>query len=221
LRNAYNEIKRAVVFRRLEASPHLRCLVPLFHATYCTQRVVYLARDGLEAAPFVSDEGVQQGDGLASTAFCAGIHPEVKALDQELAEFGGAARFDMDDGYAVGPPGVVFPAVQRFGAAVRFLGLDLQESKCECFSPAGPSALDGHRPDHFPLGQLVSDTVVGFGIPVGGVPVGDDVFVRQFLCRKARKAMSKIEVVTEKLRPLHLQALHCAKFFSFTATLLM
>ena len=35
-------------------------------------------------------------------------------LDAEFGPHGGAARFDMDDGYAMGPPHVVFPAVMRF-----------------------------------------------------------------------------------------------------------
>ena len=42
---------------------------------------------------------------------------------------GGAARFDMDDGYAVGPPELVFPALERFAAAVAELGLEMQPSK--------------------------------------------------------------------------------------------
>ena len=41
------------------------------------------------------------------------IHPELRALDEELAPFGGAARAIMDDAYAIGPPEVVFPALER------------------------------------------------------------------------------------------------------------
>ena len=78
---------------------------------------------------------MQQGDGPASAAFCAGIHPDVRALDAELGLHGGIARFIMDDGYAVGPPDAVFPAVRRFGEAIAELGLDLQETKCECYCP--------------------------------------------------------------------------------------
>ena len=40
------------------------------------------------------------------------IHPELRALDEELAPFGGAARAIMDDAYAIGPPEVVFPALK-------------------------------------------------------------------------------------------------------------
>eukprot|EP00973_Karenia_brevis_P054864 7627837-Karenia_brevis.AAC.1 len=48
LRNAYNEIKRASVLRRLDASPHLRALAPLFHATHSISSPVFLAADGLQ-----------------------------------------------------------------------------------------------------------------------------------------------------------------------------
>ena len=77
LRNAYNEIKRASVLRRLNASEDLRCLVPLFHASHVVHSSIYFASSGLEKAEFDSEEGVQQGSGPASAAFCAGIHPEV------------------------------------------------------------------------------------------------------------------------------------------------
>ena len=43
----------------------------------------------------------------------------------------------MDDGYAIGPPEAVFPAVLRFAEAIRPLGLELQLAKCKCYSPAG------------------------------------------------------------------------------------
>eukprot|EP00973_Karenia_brevis_P090320 12402004-Karenia_brevis.AAC.1 len=47
LRNAYNEIKRAAILRRLDASPRLRGLVPLFHATHSVASPVFLAADGI------------------------------------------------------------------------------------------------------------------------------------------------------------------------------
>eukprot|EP00973_Karenia_brevis_P054048 7507654-Karenia_brevis.AAC.1 len=77
-------------------------------------------------ADFSSDEGVHQGDALASACFCAGIHADVKRLDARLAAYGGAARFDMDDGYACGPPGIVFDAIQQFAEAMADAGLELR-----------------------------------------------------------------------------------------------
>eukprot|EP00973_Karenia_brevis_P028887 3983272-Karenia_brevis.AAC.1 len=56
-------------------------------------------------------------------------------------------------------------------------------------------------------------SVVGYGIPVGGIPIGDCAYVRHHLGLKAAKAVSKIERVTDMLRPLHLQSLHCAVYY--------
>ena len=64
-----------------------------------------------------------RGDVLASAAFCAAIHNTVCALDSKLSVVGVAARSDMDDGYAVGPPTLVLEAVVEFTAAVQELGL--------------------------------------------------------------------------------------------------
>ena len=74
----------------------------------------------------MSDEGVQQGNALASAGFCAAIHPDVVALDAKLAASGGTAKFDMDDGYVLGPPSLVFAGSDRFSATVSESGLELR-----------------------------------------------------------------------------------------------
>ena len=126
LKNAYNEIKRALALMRLNEVDQLLCLVPLFWAAHHASSGIYLASSGLERAKCASDGGVLQGNGLAGAAFCAGIHPEVQVLGAELSACGGVARFIMDDGDAVGPPDVVFDTVRRFRQAVPELGLNLQ-----------------------------------------------------------------------------------------------
>jgi hypothetical protein len=210
IKNACNELKRAAALKRLNDSPHLHALVPLFWATHAPRIPVYLSVMGLERADFDSAEGLQQGDGPASVSFCAGIHPEVVALDVD----GGAARFIMDDGYAIGPASVVFDAVRRFGEAIAVLGVELQEDKSECYSPNGPVSFEAERPPLFPLGAArhPDGSVLGYGIKVGGVPVGDPVYVQHTLERKAEKAVSKIIKISDVLRPLHLQSLYCATY---------
>ena len=212
MRNAFNEIKRRCVVDRLNQTDHLRGLVPATWATCSPESKVYFAgRHGLEEADYDSADGVQQGDALASAGFCVAIHPEVKALDAELALHGGAAKFDMDDGYAAGPPGVVFPAVERFAAAVRESGLELQIDKSNCFSPMGGLQQHPLRPPSMPVGQVIlEDGTVGFGIEEAGVPVGDGTFIKAFLDDRTQKTMSKIHTVTNKLRDLHRQTLYAA-----------
>ena len=55
---------------------------------------------------------------LASLAFAVAMHPELVALDRELASVGGCARAIMDDVYAVGPASAVFSAIERFAEAL-------------------------------------------------------------------------------------------------------
>ena len=88
LRNAYNEVTRAKILERLERHQTLRALAPLFRACYAGTPSIYLAAEGLVQADFKSEEGVQQGDGLASAEFCVAIHDEMVALDSLLQRHG-------------------------------------------------------------------------------------------------------------------------------------
>ena len=92
LRNAYNELKRSQMVERLASVDHVRDLAPVVWATYSAESEVYwVGANGLERAFFASEEGAQQGDGLASAGFCVAIHPEVRLLDEELRAHGGTA----------------------------------------------------------------------------------------------------------------------------------
>eukprot|EP00973_Karenia_brevis_P089020 12346127-Karenia_brevis.AAC.1 len=65
LRNAYNEVKRARVVRALAASPALRSLAALFHATHQRPSRIFLSAPGMPEADFMSEEGCRQEDALA------------------------------------------------------------------------------------------------------------------------------------------------------------
>ena len=200
LKNAHNEVKRATMLRRTATAES--GLVPLLWATCCPKSDIHLPIDGaLEKTDFASPEGAQQGDGLASADFCATIHPEVCQLDAELGPHGGAARFDMDDGYAMGPPHVVFPAVMRFAQSLLPLGFELKVTRFECFCPNG--SLENHpdRPTHMPLGGMEArECTFGFEVPVGETPVGDSVYITAYMDKEAQATMSTINKVSDKLR---------------------
>jgi hypothetical protein len=117
------------------------------------------------------------------------IHPEVCAADAELALLGGCARFIMDDGYLVGPPAAAFAAAGRLVARLRAAtGLEAQVAKFTCFSHFFPlaeyepmrqlGARLGARHAPVAAGGLSLD---GYGVLVGGVPLGDSVFEQQVL----------------------------------------
>ena len=99
------------------------------------------------------------------------------------------------------------------------LGLELQESKSECYCPAGPDSLIDHRPAAFPIGicRDTSGDAAGYGIRVGGVPVGDPEYVQHSLACKVEKVVSKVNTVKDVLQPLHLQALHCSTYYGLNS----
>lgn len=120
----------------------------------------------------------------------------------------------MDDGYAVSPASVVFPAVLRFAARVFPLGLELQLHKSKCFSPA--TDLESHpaRPPSVAVGGVLLPEGPARGIIVGGVPIGEASFVTRHLHSNVADMVSTISTISTKLRDRHLQALwsvtyHC------------
>eukprot|EP00973_Karenia_brevis_P071728 9967661-Karenia_brevis.AAC.1 len=60
----------------------------------------------------------------------------------------------MDDGYAIGPPAIVFQAVANFASAISALGLELRLDKCKCFSHGTDLRACVERPGDMPVGQL-------------------------------------------------------------------
>ena len=150
--------------------------------------------------------GSRQGMPEMPPAFCIAIHPEARALDAELAQAGGCARFIMDDGYACGPPRVVFPALERFICRLQIAtNLVAQRTKFAAHSPTFDLV------DYAPLltlGGMVSTftgpiapggpPLRGHGLLVGGVPIGDAVYVQQHL----HIVTTRIESYSQHLRAM-------------------
>ena len=131
MRNAHNEVSRAAVIEALESEPSLRHLA--WHAATCLA-----SHTGLESGGKLwgeAEEGLSQGDPKASSWFCVAWHKEVRELNAILAAHGGFARFGNDDGYLVGPRGIIFQALDSFATKVREKCLlHLQVAKTEVFS---------------------------------------------------------------------------------------
>eukprot|EP00873_Tetraselmis_striata_P037349 jgi/Tetstr1/457613/TSEL_044180.t1 len=112
LRNAYNEAwRRTIIQRHIDCSP-LHPVIPALLASLSTDS--YLVVDDRRSAPLRSEDGVQQGAPLATTSFCVAIHPEVQQCDTTLEVNDGAARFSADDGFLLGLPEHVWPALHAF-----------------------------------------------------------------------------------------------------------
>ena len=212
--NGYNAVSRSVMLRRLAETPRLAHWVPFIHALskHATPLVVGMLMQQLFAgARGDSADGTQQGFAPSSTAFSVAIHPELKALDAILKPFGGCARAIMDDVYAVGPASVVFAAVQRFADTLREMTrLEMNVAKYSCWSPAYDLAsCPWRRQFGIPLGFVTTrgvqprgdaGDVVGRGVMVGGVPVGEEAFVTEVIRQEGEAVVSYIEKTLLELR---------------------
>ena len=58
----------------------------------------------------------------------------MKEADRRLAEYGGCARFGMDDGYLIGPKEIIFEVLAEFAEGIeRDHGCALNTRKCKMY----------------------------------------------------------------------------------------
>eukprot|EP00873_Tetraselmis_striata_P018787 jgi/Tetstr1/439051/TSEL_027542.t1 len=154
----------------------------------------YLVVDD-QSAPLRSEDGVRQGAPLATTSFCVAIHPEVQQCDTTLEVNDGAARFNADDGFLVGLPEHVWPALHAFrtsikasvGLEVRFdkmqaCNADMEAARREAPADIEWPELDGHH-----------------GIAVLNVPLGSPEYVQAYMRGKAEELREEVDASLSKL----------------------
>eukprot|EP00873_Tetraselmis_striata_P001906 jgi/Tetstr1/422170/TSEL_013023.t1 len=192
LRNAYNEAcRRTIIQRHIDCSP-LHPVIPALLASLSTDS--YLVVDA-RSAPLRSEDGVQHGAPLATTSFCVAIHPEVQQCDTTLEVNDGAARFNADDGFLVGLPEHVWPALHAFrtsikasvGLEVRFDTMqayivDMEAARREAPADIEWPELDGHH-----------------GIAVLNVPLGSPEYVHAYMRGKAEELREEVDASLSKL----------------------
>jgi len=101
--NAYCEVMRDSVIERHMQHAKLCGTGPYSRAKLGPVAKLWAGNDTMEYK-----EGLQQGSPASSSGFSYTIHEKVKKLNRRLVEYGGCARFGMDDGYMMGPKEVVF-----------------------------------------------------------------------------------------------------------------
>jgi hypothetical protein len=163
------------------------------------------------------EEGLPQGSPESSLAFCVLIQEAVQELHEALAGGGGGATFIMDDGYCYGRPEEVLPAIRRFADRLTDLGLHLQFRKCSYYSPrtlqgAVLRDLDAlgisrggvmRTPEGAEATQREICIIQPFlpGITVGGVPLGHEAFIRQYMSTLTAGFVSYIRSTIHQLQP--------------------
>lgn len=138
--NAFNTLDRAIamdaVFKEHRVSSTWGCL----HLAYSTPSPLLVLERGRVVATITSQQGVRQGDPLSSLAFALGIQAAYKSALPGRAPSSDSDRREaprdhptlvavMDDLKIIGTPSSVFPALDRFAAALPSLNLQLNRGK--------------------------------------------------------------------------------------------
>jgi hypothetical protein len=120
---AFNKGHRCFLLQNVARIPGIADTAPLMHATLSPAGLIA----GLDST---SDDGVRQGGGMSSLAFCALIDPEHE-LGQRTGDY---VVFDVDDGYISGPTPNIMRIFKRVQTALVPLGLRMATHKCQLFA---------------------------------------------------------------------------------------
>eukprot|EP00873_Tetraselmis_striata_P007948 jgi/Tetstr1/428212/TSEL_018253.t1 len=154
----------------------------------------YLVVDD-RSAPLRSEDGVQQGAPLATTSFCVAIHPEVQRCDTTLEVNDGTARFNADDGFLVGLPEHVWPALHAFRTSIEAsVGFEVRFDKMQAYN-ADMDAARREAPADIEWPELDGH----HGIAVLNVPLGSPEYVHAYMRGKAEELREEKDASLSKL----------------------
>ena len=221
-KNAFNEVKRAVVIRELRKYPGMMALARYYFLWLSPMSYVVLSEAGLpKVAAFLSEEGGQQGDACFPMAYAFATLARGLALDRDVkaADPNATALYFADDGVVVAPATAALDAFERFGNAIVEDGRTISPTKSTVWCPALTVAEFAAHPAL--LGRVSREVdesgkttflvdgmrVVERGVTLCGVHVGEDEFVRQKISQDLSSRASKTEHITQLLAPYSIQDL--------------
>jgi len=144
--NAYCELMRASVVDMHMDSEKMRGMVPYWRAKLGPSAKLWAGEDYMEYM-----EGLVHGSPASSSGFSFTIHDKVKEVDIRLAEYGGCARFGMDDGYLIGPKEIIFEVLVEFAIGLeRDHGCALNTRKCKMLSRTKGACEAARREGYIP-----------------------------------------------------------------------
>ena len=197
-RNAHNEISRCAMVEACEAAPSLQHLALHMAASLASHH--RLEASGEEWGE--AEEGHTQGDPEASGGFAVALHPAVKELHRSLAAVGGLAVFGNDDGYAIGPPEVLFRELERFQTrAFHTCNLSIQVSKTKVYMETG--AKPAEAPADMPQAGVRVGRRLLPGFQCYGVAIGSQDYVQHMLGEKVAELRRDVDKVMELLEADH------------------
>ena len=171
--NAFNEMCRQAVLDNVRSNPDLVHTHGYINTVYGgASAVVYSDRLNLKDVVIANEQGVIQGDPMASWLYDITYSRELSPLRLEAARVGCVILTIHDDTYIVGPAEEAFTIYDGLTATLPRLSLVANASKGQVFSFTYNEQL-----------QQLADSrglpVVRDGIVVGGAPVGTAAFQQQ------------------------------------------
>ncbi|XP_063389112.1 uncharacterized protein LOC134674887 [Cydia fagiglandana] len=124
IKNAFNTVERDTILKEvLEKTPSL---YPFIYQCYASPSNLFYTGDVIR-----SQVGAQQGDPLGPLIFCLAIHQIICEVKTPLNVW------YLDDGIIGGSPDVVVQGLNTLIPALKEIGLEINPSKCECFTCGG------------------------------------------------------------------------------------
>eukprot|EP00873_Tetraselmis_striata_P045141 jgi/Tetstr1/465405/TSEL_010089.t1 len=117
------------------------------------------------------------------------VHPEVQDCDSTWEVIDGAARFNADDGYLVGLPEHVWPALHAFRTSIKAsVGLEVLFHKMHAYN-ADTEATRREAPADIEWPELDGH----HGIPVLNLPLGSPEYVHAYMRGKAEQLQEEVD----------------------------
>jgi hypothetical protein len=199
--NAFNSVQRAAIMAEIsKPGSKLLASTRYFESELRPVSNIYGLKGGqLAKLDFHSVNGGKQGALSAGIGHNAAVQPDYERIDTAIGVHGGTSCAICDDFLVAGPAEVLWPILAEHLEARRLrTGLTSNMSKAQVFSPNG---IYGDLPEGVTVGTMgrarnaAGEWVgeMGMGIIAGGVPIGDDVFRRNFVAQKVDEVSGEIE----------------------------
>jgi hypothetical protein len=205
--NAFPTTSRAQTIAEAAARPRFRKMGLLFAAIYKAET------DVINVSGAKISEGMKQGQACGSFAHNTCTLPHCERANNDLRQVGGFANFVTDDGALSGPLGHVLRVWDRYRRDVKlYCGADTNLDKSVIY--ADPDRMDEIRVvldanedwKHVRFDTAPANGRDHYGITLGGVPFGEDEYVRAALARKLAKSTSDFKQIISKLGDICPQA---------------
>jgi hypothetical protein len=136
IKNAFNERKREQILADLLKEEKLRPLWRFAHWAYRTPSPLLVLDHGVFAGLLMSEQGVRQGDGLASLLFSLSVQKFYERCTQELKEGKSVVKVAIADDFNIlGPPAAVIETFKAFLREIKDSGLEVRMVKCGILWP--------------------------------------------------------------------------------------